>query len=293
MKNFNFLLIAFACACLTSCVSLKRHRSTETSLMTSETNLLKAKEQIIELEKDTNNLGLTLRDAQSQIKQLEEYTAYAQSMLYKQMNEQSSSLDEKVAQIEALEKELARVKAELKVNSEGFSKSSTQLEKVEKLIKAQKQLIVDLRLSAGMITAGFEGQDVDFEAKNGKVKIIIPEKVFFGSSSSTKLTKNGETSVLSLANVLASNAQYNCIVEVHSDDSKSRNNWDFTARRAANITELMIKGGVHPANILPSGRAEFQPVAENDSPENKAKNRRVEIVLAPNDKYINDLLKMY
>lgn len=293
MKNFNILFIVLYCLLLTSCVSLKKYRANETSLMTAETNLLKAKEQIILLEKDTSELGATLRNAETQIKQLEEYNDYAQAMLYKQMNKQSSSLDEKIAQIEALEKELAQVKADLKVNSEGFLKTSDQLSKVERLIKAQKQLIVDLRLSAGMITAGFEGQNVNFEAKEGRVKVIIPEELFFGSSTSTNLTANGETSVISLANVLSQNTRYNCIIEVHSDNDPSRDNWDFTARRAASITKFMMKGGVNPENIQPSGRAEFQPLIENSTPENKTKNRRVEIILVPNDRYINDLLKLY
>jgi len=293
MKKINFLLILVISVVFTSCVSLGKFRNTETSLMSAETNLLKGKEEIRQLEIDTSEIRTNLRACEAAKKELEDYSAYSQSVLYKQMNEQNSSLDEKNQLISDLQRDLKKTEAQLKTQSEGFDKSSTQLTKVEKLVKAQKALIVDLRLSAGRITSGFEGQDVDFVAKDGQVIVIVPEKVLFGSSSSTKLTKSGETSILSLANVLTQNTRFEVLVEVHSDDNSKRDNWDFTARRAANITELMIKGGVHPGQVKPSGRAEFSPLVENTTPENKAKNRRVEIILTPNSRYINELLKMY
>lgn len=293
MKKNSLLLIVVIITGLTSCVSLGKFRNTETSLMSAETNLLKTKKEVIDLEKDTTELRTDLRACLAAKKELEEYNVYSQSMLYKQMNEQNSSLEEKNKLISDLQKDLKKTKAELKTQTEGFDKSSTQLTKVEALIKAQKALIVDLRLSAGEITAGFEGQNVDFVAKDGQVTVIVPENVLFGNSSSTKLTKSGETSILSLANVLTQNTRFEVLVEVHSDNSTKQNNWDFTARRAANITELMIRGGVHPNQVKPSGRGEFSPLVENNSEENKAKNRRVEIILTPNSKYIDDLLKMY
>lgn len=293
MKKNNFLLIVVISMVFTSCVSLGKFRNTETSLMSAETNLLKSKEEIRQLELDTTEVRTNLRNCEAANKELEDYNAYSQSMLYKQMNEQNSSLDEKNKAISDLQMDLKKTKAELKKESEGFDKSSTQLTKVEKLIKAQKALIVDLRLSAGQITSGFEGQNVDFVAKNGQVTVVVPEVILFGTSTSTKLTKSGENSILSLANVLTQNTRFEVLVEVHSDDNPKRDNWDFTARRAANITELMIKGGVHPGQVKPSGRAEFSPLVENSTDANKARNRRVEIILTPNSRYINELLKMY
>jgi chemotaxis protein MotB len=293
MKKSNFLLIVVISIALTSCVSLGKFRNIETSLMSSETNLLKEKEEIRQLENDTTELRTGLRSCEAAKKELEEYNAYSQSMLYKEMNKQNSSLDDKNQLISGLQRDLKKTEAELKTQSAGLDKSSAQLTKVEALIKAQKALIVDLRLSAGQITAGFEGQNVDFVSKNGQVIVIVPEQILFGTSSSTKLTTSGETSILSLANVLTQNTRFEVLVEVHSDDNPKRDNWDFTARRAANITELMIKGGVYPGQVKPSGRAQFSPVVENSTEENKARNRRVEIILTPNSKYINDLLKMY
>ncbi len=293
MKKNNFLLIVVISMALTSCVSMGKFRNAEISLMSSETNLLKVKQEVIELENDTTELRTNLRGCEASNKELEEYNAYSQAVLYKEMNKQNSSLDDKNNLISGLEKDLKKTEAALKKQSEGLDKSSTQLTKVEALIKSQKALIIDLRLSAGQITSAFEGQNVDFVAKDGQVTVVIPERILFGTSSSTKLTKNGETSILSFANVLTQNTRFEVLVEVHSDDNARRDNWDFTARRAANITELMIKGGVHPGQVKPSGRAEFSPLVENISEGNKAQNRRIEIVLTPNLKYINELLKMY
>lgn len=294
MKNFNFFLLSFFClSVFSSCVSLKKYRASENSLMTAVTNNLTAKEQLLNLEKDTARLGGNYRACAAERKELEEYSAYSQSMLYLQMNKQGASLDEKEAEIATLSKELKITKTELAEKSTGFAESSTQLAKVEKLIKAQKDLIVNLRLSAGAATAGFEDKNVGFEAKDGKVKVIVPENLLFSSSSATSLTKSGETSLMSIANVISQNSQFAVVVESHSDNSKSRDNWDFTARRAANITEFLIKGGVNPSQVMPSGRGEFSPMVENITPEDKATNRRIEIILTPTARYINELLMMY
>jgi chemotaxis protein MotB len=139
---------------------------------------------------------------------------------------------------------------------------------------------------------GFEGKKVEYIAKNGQVRIIVPENVLFNGTS-TKLTKDGELALMSIANVINQNKNYKVYIETHADDKKGRNNWDFTATRAANIAKFLIKGGVYPQQVVPSARAEFAPVAMNDTPENKAKNRRVELVLSPSFDDIYELLKMY
>jgi chemotaxis protein MotB len=43
----------------------------------------------------------------------------------------------------------------------------------------------------------------------------------------------------------------------------------------------MVENGVMPEMLSAAGQAEFDPISENDTPENKAKNRRVEIVFMP------------
>lgn len=290
MKNYYLLFLSIFL--LSSCVSSKKYKSSENSLMIAETNLLKMKQQVLDLEKDTSKLGVNLRVTQQQKKELEEYTTYAQSMLYKQMNSQDSDLDEKNERIVKLEQELKRTKIQLEKTTASDTKNAAQLKKVEGYINAQNRLIRSLRLASASVTSGFDGKGVEYEASEGSVRMIIPETVLFASNS-TNLTENGGMSLMAIANVIGQNSRFKVYVETHSDDNPNRDNWSFTSKRASSIAKFLIKGGVSPTQIVPSARAEFAPKVMNDTPENKAKNRRVELVLSPSFKDVHDLLRMY
>lgn len=292
MKNNIVLLLLSIVFLLSSCVSGRRYKAVENSLLTAETNLLTSKQQLLDLQKDTARLGVLSRSLKDEVKSLEDYNAYSQSQLYKQMNDKNSDLDETTKRLNDAERELKSVKAQLEKASASNDKNSAQLTKVEGYINAQNRLIKALRNASGIAAGGFEGQNVEYIAKDGKVRIIIPETVLFRNNS-VSLTSGGETALLSIANVINQNREFKVYIETHSDDSKGRNNWDFTSKRAINIAEYLVKGGVFPNQVVPSARAEFEPVVMNDTEENKAKNRRVELVLSPSFENMYDLLKMY
>jgi chemotaxis protein MotB len=59
-------------------------------------------------------------------------------------------------------------------------------------------------------------------------------------------------------------------------------NWDLSVMRATSITRILTKAGVSTKQITASGRGESVPLAANDTPQNKQKNRRTEIIITPN-----------
>jgi len=73
-------------------------------------------------------------------------------------------------------------------------------------------------------------------------------------------------------------------VSGHTDNvpianSQYRSNWDLSAARAASVVFQLLDAGIEPARIMVSGHADTQPRAPNDTPENRALNRRVDIAL--------------
>jgi chemotaxis protein MotB len=66
-------------------------------------------------------------------------------------------------------------------------------------------------------------------------------------------------------------------------------NWDLSVMRATSIARILIKGGVAAQQITASGKGEFSPLAPNDTPQNKQKNRRTEIIITPN---LDELFKI-
>ncbi|MBK4991539.1 MULTISPECIES: flagellar motor protein MotD [Pseudomonas] len=59
-------------------------------------------------------------------------------------------------------------------------------------------------------------------------------------------------------------------------------NWELSSARAASIVRLLAMNGVNPARMASVGYGEYQPVASNDSPEGRARNRRVVLVISRN-----------
>src|SRR4030095_12087892 len=124
--------------------------------------------------------------------------------------------------------------------------------------------------------------------KNGKVYVSLSEQLLFGSGS-IEVDSKGVTALQQLAKAIKDQKDINILVEGHTDNvpvsKKSQymqDNWDLSVMRATAITKILTKAGVSSAQITPSGRGEFVPLAANDTPPNKQKNRRTEIIITPN-----------
>jgi chemotaxis protein MotB len=75
-------------------------------------------------------------------------------------------------------------------------------------------------------------------------------------------------------------------IEGHTDDvpirtSRYASNWELSTARAAAVVTLLISGEhVQPERLSAAGYGEFHPRAANDSAENRARNRRIDLVIA-------------
>lgn len=64
-------------------------------------------------------------------------------------------------------------------------------------------------------------------------------------------------------------------------------NWELSTARASSVVRLLASQGVAPQRLSAQGFAEFRPVAGNDSPEGRARNRRVVLVVLADERLIN------
>lgn len=73
---------------------------------------------------------------------------------------------------------------------------------------------------------------------------------------------------------------YEIVVEGHTDNvpiatKEFASNWELSTARATSVVRYLIKNGIEPSHISAIGYGEYRPVAPNDTPENRQKNRRV------------------
>lgn len=142
------------------------------------------------------------------------------------------------------------------------------------------------------ISEGAEEDDIDINVDKTVVMINVSDKLLFGSGS-YRVSSKAQPLLKKLAEVINSEPAMEVMIEGHTDnrtmvkDSYLKDNWDLSVRRATSIVRLLQdKYDVDPAKLIAAGRSSYQPLVENTSKENMAKNRRTRIVIIPNlDKF--------
>jgi len=118
------------------------------------------------------------------------------------------------------------------------------------------------------------------------LSVDLAEQIFFDSGKAT-LKKEGKEVLKKVGDALK--GYENKIIRVvgHTDNVKVAKslqgtfptNWELSVARATNVVRYLQEVGIPPQRMIPSGRGEFDPVAPNDTPEGRQKNRRIEIML--------------
>lgn len=242
-----------------SCVSQKKY----TELQTQYTDATRSRDQL-QAEKNA------LQDEKNRNEE-----ALRTSLLTK--NQQVNQLN---ASLSGAQQENTQLSADLRSKEQRIADMQRILDQKDAAVKALRQKVGDALL-------GFNAQDLQVNVRNGKVYVSLSEQLLF-KSGSTKVDPKGQEALSKLAAALKGNQDVNVLVEGHTDTVPiakgtpgMRDNWDLSVLRATEITRILTQAGLPASQVTPSGRAQYVPVAQNDTPANKALNRRTEIILTP------------
>lgn len=199
-------------------------------------------------------------------------------------------------------RELNDKEAAFQAKEEELKAKQAALEKQEaetrKALEAKERELEQLRTSLNNALVGFADKGLNVETRDGKVYVSMESKLLFQSGSWT-VSKEGVEAIKMLSKVLEENTDLNIMVEGHTDNAAFKgqtavkDNWDLSVMRATAIVKLLLKHGptIDPSRIEASGHGEFAPKVPNDTPANKALNRRTEIILTPKMSDILNLLE--
>ena len=115
------------------------------------------------------------------------------------------------------------------------------------------------------------------------IVIRIMDRAFFDEGRA-ELKETARESLKKIAPIIMKSDRH-LRVEGHTDNvpintSEFKSNWELSVRRATEVVRHLIdEYGFPPERISASGYAEYRPVAPNDTSENKALNRRIELIL--------------
>ncbi len=155
--------------------------------------------------------------------------------------------------------------------------------------KAQREAQAEAEELQDELAAAIGDGLLEVEAYNDRVLIRIRERGSFGSGYA-KL-KQEFLPILKLIAEVLNQRDGHFVIAGHTDDipietRRFRSNWDLSSARAASVVHFLIQqGNVDPERMEIRALADNEPIVPNDSWENRAKNRRVEISVLHGNRY--------
>jgi chemotaxis protein MotB len=122
----------------------------------------------------------------------------------------------------------------------------------------------------------------DTTVTESMIRVRLQNHILFPSAYST-LSPEADEPISKLAQVLK-DMPNSVVIEGHTDNvplvkSPYHSNWELSVARSNEVIEALVKDGVPPERLVAAGYGEFRPAAPNDSPEHRALNRRVEVLI--------------
>lgn len=259
-------------------------------------------------------LALTLTSCVSKKKftDLEAKQKETQDLLNSATVKLNSCLTEKEAlanQVDYLKKnnsDLINSSKELTVltqkGAENLEKSLESLkEKDLKIARLQDALTKKDSVTLALVTnlkreVGIDDPDININVEKGVVMISIADNLLFKSGSYI-VSDKAKTVLGKVAKVINSKPDFECMVEGHTDNVPIKNsvlldNWDLSVKRATSIVRVLHKEfSVNPKQLIPAGRSFYIPLVDNDTPANRAKNRRTRIIIMPKIDQFYDMIE--
>lgn len=200
-----------------------------------------------------------------------------------ELEQQIAELEGRITEKEAEKNALEAEKANLLALNEELSKNKKQLELAKAELEKRSSEYEGLAKSLqGEIQSG----KIELSELKGRMTVKMKDKILF-SSGSAKIGREGEVALDKVAAALKDVKGKIIRVEGHTDsdpvDPKGpyASNWELSVARAMAVVAHLQEKGVDPTKLSVAGYGHYQPIAPNRTADQKSRNRRIEIVLAP------------
>ena len=269
------LLGASAAILLSSCVSQKKFADLEAKQKETQDLLNSATVKLNSCEADKASLAATNASLKDQVSVLK---ANNQELINNVGN--LTTLTQKGA--ENLEKSL-----------ESLQEKDLRIRRLQDAVTKKDSVTLALVTSLKGVLGNLSDEDIEVNVEKGVVYVSISDKLLF-KSGSYNITSRAKEVLGKVAKVVKNKPDFEFLVEGHTDNVPIKNdilldNWDLSVKRATAVVRVLQKDfGVQPQRMTAAGRSYFVPIAANDTPQGRAKNRRTRIVVLPKlDQFYN------
>jgi chemotaxis protein MotB len=223
------------------------------------------------------------------------------------LNQQNESLNQQNDYLKKNNTELISAAKDMTVlTTKGAQNIEKALETIRekdlKITRMQDALTKKDSVTLALVTSlkssvGISDPDIEVNVEKGVVFISIADKLLFKSGSYVVSDRAKEV-LGKVAKVVNSRPTFECMVEGHTDNVPFTgnavliDNWDLSVKRSTAIVRVLTNElGVKPSQLIAAGRSEFIPLVDNNSADNRAKNRRTRIVVLPKIDEFYDMIE--
>lgn len=181
-----------------------------------------------------------------------------------------------------------RLKMNLVANQKELERKIARMNDLERMIRKRDSSVHALRDLIKSALLSFDPKLLSVSLKNGQVYVSFSEQLLFQSASAEITNAKALDALKTIAEVVNKDDKLMILIEGHTDSLPIKNtryadNWDLGAARAIAVVRLLSDFySVSPARLTAASRSSFVPRVSNTTPEGRAENRRVEVILIPN-----------
>jgi len=236
----------------------------------------------LELQSKLESSRSTLSTCQGDLK-----AAYAQaeslSDRVRDLKNTNSALLENVGNLSTLSTKEAE---NLERSLESIREKDLQIRIMQNALNKKDSVTLALVTSLKGALGNLNDEDIEINVEKGVVYISISDKLLF-KTGSYFVSDRAKEVLGKVAIVVNDKPDIDFIVEGHTDNVPIKNdvlldNWDLSVKRATAVVRVLQNDyGVDPKRMTAAGRSYYIPLADNETAENRAKNRRTRIVVSP------------
>lgn len=199
------------------------------------------------------------------------------------LRESNASLLNNVGDLATLSKKDAEI---LETSLERIREKDLQIRSLNDALTKKDSVTIALVTSIKSSLGNVNDEDINVNVEKGVVFISISDKLLFASGSD-QVNTSAYNVLGKVGTILKDKATMDVMIEGHTDSQpiasgKFKDNWELSTARATAITRyLQEQQQIDPARMTAAGRSFYVPIASNDTPEGRAKNRRTRIIILP------------
>ena len=184
----------------------------------------------------------------------------------------------------------------LEKSLESMKEKDLRIQTMQEAVTKKDSVTLALVTSLKGVLGNLSDDDIEINVEKGVVYVSISDKLLFNSGSYT-VTQRAKEVLGKVAKVVNDKPEIEFMVEGHTDNVPIKiegidDNWDLSVKRATSVIRILQNDfNVKPERMTAAGRSYYIPLYENDSPSNRARNRRTRIVVLPKLDQFYDLIE--